>query len=442
MVQKRPFDDEELCELSSKQPRHLEHNRQLVPIFEYVPSEDACLQFQALGEGGFTKNKSTGDEKLTNDFIHQLPMSYENNIEASVPRRIPVSPWVTSSPRKEGVGSEAPGHVTSEYFSLDCPTRKLTHSEELYSFLLDHPSRKPIPIGADHQADISTLDRWDTKTSDNDDEDKFVGTCVLPMPESGQPDGNVGNGRTDCSCIDVGSVRCVRQHILEAREELRTKLGQDKFLALGLCDMGEEVAEKWSEEEEQLYHEAVFSNPASLGRNFWHNLDTVFPIRTRKDIVSYYFNVFMLRKRAEQNRHDPLNVDSDDDEWPDRDDCGDNNGPEEEEDDEDSVVESPDENISNPMFQLPASTPWDERGNDDVEDDSCTSSDTGPGSQMKVDNGHGYVLEPPCYGKVWDSGYMNFPKNQGDFLPTCNMIEEVFGNGAWNYKGRDGKGLI
>lgn len=46
MVQKRPFDNEELYDVSSKHPRHL----QLVSILEFVPSDDASRQVPNLGK--------------------------------------------------------------------------------------------------------------------------------------------------------------------------------------------------------------------------------------------------------------------------------------------------------------------------------------------------------------------------------------------------------
>ena len=74
--------------------------------------------------------------------------------------------------------------------------------------------------------------------------------------------------------------------------------------------MGEIVSERWSEADELLFRQAVQNNPAS----FWAEVYKFFPLKDPKDLVSYYFNVFVLRKRAIQNRLDPNNVDSDDDE--------------------------------------------------------------------------------------------------------------------------------
>ncbi|EPS62161.1 hypothetical protein M569_12631, partial [Genlisea aurea] len=127
-----------------------------------------------------------------------------------------------------------------------------------------------------------------------------------------------GVRRTDCcSCPNRGSMRCVQQHVKEARERLLNSVGDEKFLQLGFLDMGEEVASNWTPDEERLFHEIVFSNPKSRGRNFWSCLRDAFPHSTMKELVSYYFNVFMLRRRAVQNRSFVLEIDSDDDdvEW-------------------------------------------------------------------------------------------------------------------------------
>lgn len=102
---------------------------------------------------------------------------------------------------------------------------------------------------------------------------------------------------------------------MDAREKLIITLGQEEFMQMGFSHMGESVAQRWTEEEENLFHEVVSSNPESRGRNFWVVLQKAFPSSSFKDLVSYYFNVFVLRKRAHQNRFDRSNADSDNDEW-------------------------------------------------------------------------------------------------------------------------------
>ncbi|KAI4335925.1 hypothetical protein L6164_014521 [Bauhinia variegata] len=510
MVQKRPFDAEEISEVSSKHPKQAEPSNKHSSFSEPVSPDYACQIPKPL-DSGCGQSRTEGDSKVASDNFVELPR-VPGDTETSFPGSISASSWATSS-TSEDVRSEPPFHFSlfPDYFGPELPIRILTRYEDIYSILLEHPPRKPVPVGPDHQANIPTWDsrgvnsRSDAVSDSNfvfgDEIDKsLMGTCVIPMSDGGLSDCDdekVGKGRTDCDCEDRCSVRCVRQHVVEKGEEIFKSLGQERFINLGLCDMGEQVAEKWSAEEEQLFHEFVFSNPASMGKNFWNNLPTVFPSRSKKELVSYYFNVFMLRKRAEQNRNDLLNIDSDNDEWQGSDDFGDveiGTG----EDDEDSVPVSPvfqgdtspncHENDTQDYYEYTAeetgdvigtvdftkrdidddsncghakehqygspTSPiqpqdkevWHERRDEEVQDDSCTSSDTGvalqesngksengdhwAGNSNGVSNGcsQGYVLEP-CEAKVWDSGFLSCSKNKMDFIPTCNMIEEVFGDG-------------
>ncbi|KAL6175444.1 hypothetical protein ACLB2K_052085 [Fragaria x ananassa] len=525
MVQKRPLDDEQIF-VSFKHPRQVGHSKELVSFSESVFAGDV-FKPQTL-EDGSERCTNGGEEKHSGDVYASLPTVGED-IKASAPGSFTNSSWTASTTRGEDSFPQAPCHgfYFPEYFNPERPIRTLA-SEDIYSFLLDHSPRKSASIGPEHQAVIplwgaygvnntSSSSHLDTSQavvdSDLENEKRLMGTCVIPMPNSELStdcESIVGRGRTNCSCEDRASIRCVRQHILEAREKLIKNIGPERFAELGFCDMGEQVAEKWSDYEEKLFHQVVFSNPASLDKNFWDNLSAVFPLRTKMEIVSYYFNVFMLRKRARQNRYDPVNVDSDNDEWEGSTVHGDNEPGVT--DDDDSVVDSPgyqndpgfikswggdmqeyDEDVvddacdnvnvdiyggsgkqisdrcpgnlvnnggSSPIVQFQKNIAWDEKGDQEVQDDSCTSFEAGVASQdkdnqLRSENGdhwevgcfngtsklgdHEYVLEP-CDAKVWDTGYSTCRKNKVDFLPTCNMIEEVFGKDSWNsYKARDAR---
>ncbi|GKU97294.1 hypothetical protein SLEP1_g10459 [Rubroshorea leprosula] len=241
-----------------------------------------------------------------------------------------------------------------EYFVPGQDLRTFLQSDETYSSPIDCSPQRRVPIGQEYQADLPEWSEQDLKSlsahlhaSDYQVEPLqssklgFMATCVIPMREVEAPKNNSCEGlgtRIDCECLDQGSVRCTRQHVEEAREKLRENLGLEIFEQLGFYDMGEEVAKKWTKEEEQTFHEVVLANPMSLGKNFWDHLPAVFPSRTKKDLVSYYFNVYVLRKRAEQNQFDPVNIDSDDDEWqrPERGSAV---------DDDNSVVESPPDQV-------------------------------------------------------------------------------------------------
>ncbi|KAK9698970.1 hypothetical protein RND81_08G144700 [Saponaria officinalis] len=384
--------------------------------------------------------------------------------ESDAPRSASSSYWATSSTSDDDEPLEEMGRLPfySGYFEFDHPVRTSFIPNDHYHCLLDYPPRKRVPIGPEYQAEIPI---WGENTSNGSTGDVILNEmCITPNSES-QP--KAGDGRLDCRCPDRGSIRCVRLHIAEARGKLRSVLGQDTFMELGFNHMGEVVADKWTNEEEHLFHEVVYSNPVSLGRNFWDGLYAVFPSRTKMEIVSYYFNVFMLRKRAEQNRCDPMNVDSDNDEWQGSDNDGDDEGGVSDDDDV-SGIESPDgivfrqnelhvhedeeddlvvsddaqetdENNSqghthkfeaDSAFHFPAKKS-DYGPENEVQDGSCTSSDSGAsvqGAQTQNDgchDWHDYILDP-ADAKAWD-GYMNCPKSNVDFLPTCSMIEEVFG---------------
>ncbi|XP_055830482.1 uncharacterized protein LOC129899510 isoform X2 [Solanum dulcamara] len=509
MVQKRPYGEEKLYEVSSKQPRHVEPSGQLVSFSEF-PCES-------------------------------MPPNSYTSVEMGVHGSASNSYWTTSSTSEEDIRFEAPFRVltASEYYNIDPPFRVVIHPMEVYSPLLNNPPRKLVPIGPDFQAELPEWSAYDSKNmsmkestqerpnlpsqaleSDfvdhRDEENKLAGTCTIPMPKLELPadhEENIGAGKIGCSCEDAGSFGCVRLHIMEAREKLKDALGEETFVRLGVYDMGEVVAEKWSEEEEELFHEVVFSNPAALGRNFWNHLAVEFPSRSRRDLVSYYFNVFILRKRAKQNRFDPLNIDSDNDEWQEIDDDVVATGAQMTDEDEDSVVESPiyqnysghneiyvnekqaydeeagvatlednqtinscskkvlsdvseacpDELIDNNSncghdIQSLDRHHSNEEADHDVEDNSCTTDAAGASSeppQVKTDNckhwashyagvgigsGHDFVMEP-SNGKEWDMGYLSCAKNEVDLLPTCTMIEEVFGDEAWSSKNRDGHSL-
>ncbi|RAL40842.1 unnamed protein product [Cuscuta campestris] len=295
--------------------------------------------------------------------------------------------------------------------------------------MLDYPPRKHVPIGPDHQAEIPCWGPLENKNVPD------VGISIL---HSSETDEEVGYGRTVCNCPDKGSIRCVRQHVSEARDRLRRTFGQATFAELGFNDMGEVVAEKWSAEEEELFDDIIYSNPASTGKDFWKALSAVFPSRTKMEIVSYYFNVNMLRKRAEQNRLDPLNIDSDNDEWQGSDneestiqDGLDDNGPQKQEYETDSE----------PAFELHVKKS-DEGENGTQDGGSSTSSDSGVqgGSCLSKSDG---CLEWNRYNTLdsydtkllWENTSSSSPEIDLDFLPTCSMIEEIFGEGSFDSKG-------
>uniref|UniRef100_A0A2P2MXY6 Uncharacterized protein MANES_01G060100 n=1 Tax=Rhizophora mucronata TaxID=61149 RepID=A0A2P2MXY6_RHIMU len=94
--------------------------------------------------------------------------------------------------------------------------------------------------------------------------------------------------------------------------KLKLELGP-VFYRWGFDRMGEEVSISWTVKEEMRFKDMVRSSPPSLGMSLWNHANRYFPRRTREELVSYYFNVFLVRRRSYQNRVTPKEIDSDDD---------------------------------------------------------------------------------------------------------------------------------
>ncbi|KAJ7543960.1 hypothetical protein O6H91_09G060300 [Diphasiastrum complanatum] len=189
------------------------------------------------------------------------------------------------------------------------------------------PYRK-VPIGSDFQALVPVwkplymvntaadeASKGEIDSDDADDDSRWLGLQVWPVEskDTGNEDG-IGRGRSEaCYCVYPGSIDCIRLHIQEENAKLKLTLGK-AFELWGFSDMGESAAQHWTEGEQEQFKALVKSNPASLEKSFWHHLPSTFSTRSTGEIVNYYFNVFVLQRRAIQNRLYPDNIDSDDDE--------------------------------------------------------------------------------------------------------------------------------
>ncbi|KAE8730009.1 putative C2H2-like zinc finger protein [Hibiscus syriacus] len=156
----------------------------------------------------------------------------------------------------------------------------ISREEDIYTGAQAVPPfspRKQVLLGPNHQANIPLLGRHIKKdifvqngasdTNDINYEEIMMGTCIIPMPDldiSANNSGNIGAGRTDCGCLDRGSFRCVQQHVMVARENPRKSLGHEKFARQGFYDMGEDVAHKWSEDEEIFREKRAVQNRSSV----------------------------------------------------------------------------------------------------------------------------------------------------------------------------------
>ncbi|CAK8579221.1 unnamed protein product [Lathyrus sativus] len=220
-------------------------------------------------------------------------------------------------------------------------TKKLRYSKRLRSpgnrnkFLLDKNTAKPgvagkkkfmsslggfhetcVPIGSHFQVKVP---EWTGVASKSDP--KWLGTQVWPVKDDSKPTTEtdlVGRGRRGkCSCNVQGSVDCVRFHIAGNRMKLKHELGS-LFYQWGFDRMGEGVSLQWTAEEEKKFKDSMRLNISAENKafwiDFWNNTSADFLMKTREDLVNYYFNVYLIQQRSYQNRVTPKTVDSDDDE--------------------------------------------------------------------------------------------------------------------------------
>ncbi|KAK4788592.1 hypothetical protein SAY86_019911 [Trapa natans] len=180
------------------------------------------------------------------------------------------------------------------------------------SLFCNRPPQK-VPVGPQFQAKVPD---WDGLTSESDS--KWLGISIWPLERTeyrGLIERDpIGKGRQDsCGCQFQGSAECIRFHIAEKRGKVKLELGS-AFYRLKLDNMGEEVELSWSDAEQKRFSAIVKSNPQSQDKCFWDHLFKAFCNKGREELVSYYFNVFLLKRRAYQNRFALDNIDSDDEE--------------------------------------------------------------------------------------------------------------------------------
>ncbi|XP_010528393.1 PREDICTED: uncharacterized protein LOC104805503 [Tarenaya hassleriana] len=299
MIHKRPYDGEDVYNIACKHLRHWDSVDHFGPIIDIVPENNGYPVSFSSGDDS-SGRRSQGDERPSNDLVKMA-----NECGAGTSGQGSKACWMEN----DIVGCDLD---SLKGFALSFFPECFAQTDQPASSSTEEfPSPK---LGPEHQADVPD---W-CPLGDGADcsyEERLIGTCVIPMPSLDSVSDNVCQRykqADECVCPDHDSVTCVRQHVAKAREVLKSELGDDAFEALGFNEMGETVSVTWIEEED-LFHEVVRTNPARSGKNFLVQLLEVFPTRTKKDLVSYYFNVFMLRRRMNQNRCLPLHIDSDDD---------------------------------------------------------------------------------------------------------------------------------
>ncbi|KAM7275679.1 hypothetical protein ACFE04_017545 [Oxalis oulophora] len=192
---------------------------------------------------------------------------------------------------------------------------QLDHYMENMKSFFDDPSNidsddDEVPVGRKYQVDVP---EWTGAVTPSDPQ--WLGTLVWPLAREMRKNliekGATGKGRLgSCGCHSPGSVDCVRLHIDEERKRLKLELGP-AYRHWKLGKIGERVKTSWTPEEENKFIDLK----EAKSQFFWDEIKTVLPNKTRKQLVSYYFNVYLVKRRAYQNRHSPTAIDSEDEEF-------------------------------------------------------------------------------------------------------------------------------
>ncbi|XP_028792419.1 AT-rich interactive domain-containing protein 1-like isoform X1 [Neltuma alba] len=285
-------------------------------------NEKVWKQVLLFREAVFLKRRvDSSSEQLNWQRQKMHPSMYEDHLEATYNLRErwkcakklifekSMSARVSSDSSMETKGNL---EKTSSPHNEDSAEKELPDSSSAPSGI-DKCGIVPIPLGPSHQAKVP---EWTGMTSESDS--KWLGTRIWPLEKVNHrlliERDPIGRGRQDlCGCQVPGSVACVRFHVSEKRAKVKLELGV-AFYLWNLHRVGEDVRQSWTVDEEKKFKDVVRSNPPSLERYYWDHIFKAFPKKTREDLVSYYFNVYLLQRRGYQNRSTPNEIDSDDEE--------------------------------------------------------------------------------------------------------------------------------
>ncbi|KAI7726604.1 hypothetical protein M8C21_025178, partial [Ambrosia artemisiifolia] len=188
-----------------------------------------------------------------------------------------------------------------------------------FTYINDDKAKLVIPIGPRFQADVP---EWScplrkNKGSLNElDSSKWLGIVIWSIKDTTpEIEGCViGKGRSEsCGCMTPGSVFCVKRHISEETTHLQRILGP-AFHEWKFDLMGEGVAKLWKQPDKQRLTHLIKNNPFSKGQDFVKPALKCFPFNSKKDIVNFYFNVYVPERMSIQRRSGCMMVNSDDEE--------------------------------------------------------------------------------------------------------------------------------
>ncbi|KAK9290239.1 hypothetical protein L1049_008406 [Liquidambar formosana] len=294
-------------------------------------SSVSCLLNSADSTESFNKhivqNSRNSGSSLTFEDIRRKQVSTDFSFPDSAidfgPNIEDTSPLIDSDESVNGSNPLSPENLTLQ----DPPLRDsddTVHSSNSSS--LDEPKqlklrRLPIPLGPRFQAEVpdwtGPVNKGNLYGGDDDSENsRWLGTRIWPTKgiSAEITVEAIGKGRPDsCSCVSPGSASCIKYHVVEEWLRLQSDLGP-AFWSWKFDEMGEVVSKAWTLKEQESFESLVRMNLLKNGTSSCKHALKCFPSKSRKSIVSYYFNVFIPRRMSLQIRLSLKQVDSDDEE--------------------------------------------------------------------------------------------------------------------------------
>ncbi|CAH8305027.1 unnamed protein product [Eruca vesicaria subsp. sativa] len=278
----------------------------------------------AIGESSGSAAKHGDDRRFQSKRTREQPRSNgrspENPSDSCIDKKRQKVVPSSHPSRRDGVVSTAPGKPL-ENVSVKTlkgvspvsnrPNRKNVSVKTLKGVSPGSNKTKPvIPIGPSFQAEIPV---WIAPTKKgkfygspgDSDTLRWLGTGVWPTYSLKKKvyHKKIGEGRPDsCSCATPGTTNCIKLHIKEARELLEKEIGS-AFYTWKFDEMGEVGSKSWTAKEEQKFEALVKKNPLSRCDGFWKFASKSFPRRSEKDLISYYYNVYLNHRNSDDDHN-------------------------------------------------------------------------------------------------------------------------------------------
>ncbi|KAK9057573.1 hypothetical protein SSX86_022409 [Deinandra increscens subsp. villosa] len=199
------------------------------------------------------------------------------------------------------------------------PKHQKSTQMDWFNYINDEKLKLAIPIGPRFQADVP---EWTGPPHENNsslsklDYSKRLGVVIWSMKYTNpELEGCViGKGRPkSCDCSAPGSIPCVERHVSKKTAHLKAVLGPT-FQKWKFDQMGEQVAKLWKQSDQERLIILMEDNPFSKGLDFIKPALKLFPLKSKKDIVEFYFNVYIPRRMSIRMRSGCMMVNTDDEE--------------------------------------------------------------------------------------------------------------------------------